>query len=197
MYEAYCRIFDRCGLDYLAGRSRERPDRRRRQPRVHGPGRQRRRPVVHCAACGYAANLERAETGRDAAAPTAASRAKPLTKVDTPQRRQHRAGQQAAQVQAAADDQDADLRGRRASRWPCWSAATTKPTKAKSAARSGRAKLELADAGSRSQQVTGAPVGFAGPVGLSSAPIWADHDVAGDAPMPSPAPTKPTSTTPA
>ena len=51
MYAAYCRIFTRCGLNYLAGGGRERADRRRRQPRVHDPGRQRRRhraalPVV-------------------------------------------------------------------------------------------------------------------------------------------------------
>ena len=37
MYEAYCRIFDRCGLPYVDRRGRERPDRRRRLARVHGP----------------------------------------------------------------------------------------------------------------------------------------------------------------
>ena len=42
MYAAYCRIFTRCGLELSAGRGRERADRRRRQPRVHDPGRKRR-----------------------------------------------------------------------------------------------------------------------------------------------------------
>ena len=37
MYEAYCRIFDRCGLPYVDRRGRERPDRRRQLARVHGP----------------------------------------------------------------------------------------------------------------------------------------------------------------
>ena len=37
MYEAYCRIFDRCGLPYVDRRGRERPDRRRHLARVHGP----------------------------------------------------------------------------------------------------------------------------------------------------------------
>ena len=50
MYAAYCRIFDHCGLDYLAVEAESGPDRRRRQPRVHGAGRQRR---------GYGAALPR------------------------------------------------------------------------------------------------------------------------------------------
>ena len=37
MYEAYCRIFDRCGIPYVDRRGRERPDRRRQLARVHGP----------------------------------------------------------------------------------------------------------------------------------------------------------------
>ena len=48
----------------ICRRGRERPDRRRRQPRVHGPGRQRRGHDRSTAQeCGYAANQERAEIG--------------------------------------------------------------------------------------------------------------------------------------
>ena len=42
----------------------------------------------------------------------------------------------------------------------------------------GGRKVELADAGGDPERVTGAPVGFAGPVGLKEQiPIWADRDV--------------------
>ena len=37
MYEAYCRVYDRCGLALRDCRGRERTDRRRRLARVHGP----------------------------------------------------------------------------------------------------------------------------------------------------------------
>ena len=83
MYAAYCRIFDRCGLDVSAGRGRERADRRRRQPRVHDPGRQRRRHACCTAAtCGYAANQEKAEIG--AARLHAAGRAAEAARARSP-----------------------------------------------------------------------------------------------------------------
>ena len=37
MYEAYCRIFDRCGIPYVIVEAESRPDRRRQLARVHGP----------------------------------------------------------------------------------------------------------------------------------------------------------------
>ena len=96
-----------------AGRGRERPDRRRRQPRVHDPGRERRgrgAPLPATAAT-------RPTWSRPRSAPATWSRPsvpqEPLKKVATPGRRDHRAGQQVPRLPAAADDQDADLRGRR------------------------------------------------------------------------------------
>jgi len=36
MYEAYCRIFDRCGLPYVIVEAESGPNRRRRLARIHG-----------------------------------------------------------------------------------------------------------------------------------------------------------------
>ncbi len=116
MYAAYCRIFDRARARLSGRRGRERADRRRRQPRVHGPGRKRRRshrPLPQVRLCRQpGAGRNRRQPVPDAAA---SRRREPQTADQARHApgRQHRAGEQAAQVQAAPDDQDADLPGRR------------------------------------------------------------------------------------
>src|SRR5581483_9651330 len=84
MYHAYCRIFDRAGLDYLAVEAESGPiggDASHEFMVLADNGED---SVVHCAKCGYAANLERAETGaRGMSKP--ADAAPPLEKVSTPQ----------------------------------------------------------------------------------------------------------------
>lgn len=179
MYDAYCRVFRRAGLEYLAVEAESGPiggDASHEFMVLADNGED---SVVHCPGCGYAANLERAEIGARAAASGGAAAPAggpaPLTKVDTP-----RVGSieqvskllgcrpaemlktliyltdgQPAAILLRGDHEANENKIRRA----LWAA-----------------KLELADADTV-QRVTGAPVGFAGPIGLK-VPLWADRDAA-------------------
>ncbi|HQU43022.1 MAG TPA: proline--tRNA ligase [Pirellulales bacterium] len=175
MYHAYCRIFDRCGLDYLAVEAESGPiggDASHEFMVLADNGED---SVVHCSACGYAANLERAEIGRRDVPPAAAP-AGPLAKVDTP-----RAGSIEAVSKMLGCRPDLMIK-------TLIYTADEKPVavlirgdheanEGKLRRVLGSAKIELA-APDVIERVTGAPVGFAGPVGLKI-PIWADYDVAG------------------
>jgi prolyl-tRNA synthetase len=175
MYAAYCRIFDRCGLDYLAVEAESGPiggDASHEFMVLADNGED---SVVHCAACGYGANLERAEIGQRAAAAATPPAEGAPKKVDTPnvgsieqvskllgcKPRQmlktliYLADGQPAAILIRGDHDANEGKVRRAL---------------------GAKKLELAPA-DIVEQVTGAPLGFAGPIGLQ-APLWADHDVA-------------------
>ena len=84
MYQAYCRIFDRCGLTYLPVEAESGPIGGDASHEFMVPSDNGEDVVVHCAACGYAANVERAETGARMAQPGGPDE-QPLAKVDTPQ----------------------------------------------------------------------------------------------------------------
>ncbi len=176
MYAAYCRIFKRCGLAYLPVEAESGPiggDASHEFMVLADNGED---SIAHCAACGYAANLERAETGtRVATDQTEAANQKPLTKVSTPnvgsieqvskllKCKPHKmiktliylADGQPVVVLVRGDHEANEGKIRRAL---------------------GAKKLELAEP-DVIEKVTGAPVGFAGPVNLQ-ANVWADHDVA-------------------
>ena len=100
MYDAYCRIFDRCGLNYLPVEAESGPIGGDASHEFMVPAENGEDTLVHCPSCGYAANLERADTGArpPPPAPDAPQR---RSKGRHAQRHEHRAGQQAAQVQAA------------------------------------------------------------------------------------------------
>ena len=134
MYKAYCRIFDRCRAELSGGGGRERADRRRRQPRVHGARRQRR---GHGAALRGVRLRGQPGEGRDRgprlhAARRAAGAAPPGGHAG---REHDRAGQP---IPRSAGRRTSS---RRSSIWPTesrsrsWSAATTRRTRAKSAGR--------------------------------------------------------------
>jgi prolyl-tRNA synthetase len=175
MYRAYCRIFDRCGLDYLAVEAESGPiggDVSHEFMVLADNGED---TVVHCAACGYAANLERADVGRREV-PAATPPSQPRTKVDTP-----RAGSIEAVSKMLGCRPDQMIK-------TLIYLADEKPVavlvRGDHEANEGKirrslraAKVELAPP-EVIEKVTGAPVGFAGPVGLAI-PIWADNDVAG------------------
>jgi prolyl-tRNA synthetase len=176
MYAAYCRIFDRCGLAYLAVEAESGPIGGDASHEFMIPADNGEDVVVHCAACGYAANLERAEIGARGATKPAAP-AQQVKMVDTPgvttieqvsKFLGCRPDQLIKTLIYVADgkpiavlvrgDQDAN------------------ENKVRRAA--GAAKLALAEP-EVIHRVTGAPVGFAGPVGLKERIlILADHDVA-------------------
>ncbi len=117
-------------------RGRERADRRRRQPRVHGPGRQRRR---HRAALQGLRLRGQPGEGRDRRAGSRAAQRAHAAAANGADAGRGTIEQvsEVPQVPAAADDQDADLRWPTASRSPSWSAAITRPTRARFAARPG------------------------------------------------------------
>ncbi|HWA96837.1 MAG TPA: proline--tRNA ligase [Pirellulales bacterium] len=173
MYDAYCRIFSRAGLKYLAVEAESGPIGGDASHEFMVLAENGEDTVVHCAACGYAANLERAETGQRAKSP--ASGSAELKKVPTPNVGSIEQVSKLLKCKPAdmlktliyvADDKPVAvlLRGDH-------EANEGKIRRALKAT-----KLELAPA-DVVQQVTGAPIGFAGPIGLKI-PLWADADVA-------------------
>ncbi len=175
MYAAYCRIFSRAGLTYLPVEAESGPIGGDASHEFMIPAENGEDVVVHCASCGYAANQERADTGtREATASEAAE--KPLTMLDTPavgtiqqvckllKCKPHQmvktliyeADGKPLAVLVRGDHEANENKVRRAIGAQTLAMATPEVT----------------------QQVTNAPVGFAGPVGLQI-PLWADFDILG------------------
>ena len=176
MYDAYCRVFERCGLEYIPVEAESGPIGGDASHEFMAPADNGEDFVVRCTGCGYAANQERADTGRAQALPSAVADAAAPQQVDTPN---------AGSIDDVSRMLDAQpdtfiktliylvdgepvgvlLRGDH----------EANEGKIRRALRG--VVVELADEATI-RQVTGAPVGFAGPVGLSCRYI-ADHDVAG------------------
>ena len=88
MYEAYCRIYDRCGLPYVIVEAESGPIGGDASHEFMVPCSTGEDRVIQCTACGYAANQERAEIGaRDGLTPKPAFGAPPFEAVDTPGKR--------------------------------------------------------------------------------------------------------------
>ncbi|MFG0335285.1 MAG: proline--tRNA ligase, partial [Maioricimonas sp. JB049] len=174
MYAAYCRIFTRCGLTYVPVEAESGPIGGDASHEFMVPSGNGEDSIVRCVTCGYAANLERAETGRTAGEIAPANDAGELQKVDTPEATSieqvsrmlgcqpeqmiktliYLADGKAVAVLIRGDHEANEGKIRRAL------AATD---------------VELADEATI-EEVTNAPVGFAGPVGIKCTVI-ADHDV--------------------
>lgn len=175
MYEAYCRIFNRCGLDYLAVEAESGPIGGDASHEFMVLAENGEDVVVHCAACQYGANLEKAETGPPIAPKGAATAAAALQTIDTPnvttiEQVSKLLGCMPAEMLKTliylADDRPLALLVR----------GDHEANEGKLRRAVGAQKLALADPDAI-QKATGAPVGFAGPVGLKI-PIWADRDAA-------------------
>lgn len=173
MYEAYCRIFTRCGLEYIPVEAESGPIGGDASHEFMIPACNGEDSIVRCGSCGYAANLERAETGRKAA-PAAAGSAT-MTSVDTPNVGSIEQVSKLLKVQPSqmiktliyqGDGQPVAvlIRG------------DHDANEGKVRRALGVKDLALADEATI-LKVTGAPVGFAGPVGLKCKLI-ADHDAA-------------------
>ena len=88
MYEAYCRIFDRCGLPYVVVEAESGPIGGDSSHEFMVPATTGEDVVIQCAACGYAANRERAEIGdRPRRRRRPDRRHPPIEAVATPDRR--------------------------------------------------------------------------------------------------------------
>ena len=175
MYNAYCRIFERCGLKYLPVEAESGPIGGDASHEFMVPASNGEDFVIHCPACSYAANQERAETGRKSVLPTPVANAPAPALVPTPD-----AGsiEQVSKLLKSSPQAfiktliyKADgkpvavlLRGDH----------TANEGKIRRAAKA--TSVELADEATI-LQVTTAPVGFAGPIGILC-PCLIDHDVA-------------------
>ena len=175
MYNAYCRIFSRCGIDYIPVEAESGPIGGDASHEFMIPAENGEDKVVFCMKSGYAANLERAETGRKAGDIATPDNPGELKKVDTPnvtsieQVSKLLGCDPARMIKTLIYSADGEpvavlLRGDH-------EANEGKIRRALAAE-----EVELADEATI-KQVTGAPVGFAGPVGLQCK-IIADHDVA-------------------
>jgi prolyl-tRNA synthetase len=176
MYDAYCRIFSRCGLPYVAVEAESGPiggdaSHEFMIPSANGEDR-----ILRDAKSGYAANIERAETGRQPAVIPSqpASEAKPLTQIATPGAGSIDAVCKVLKCkpnrmiktliyQADGKTVAALIRGDH----------EVNENKLRRAI--GATTIELADEATI-LEVTSAPVGFAGPVGIKC-PVIADHDI--------------------
>lgn len=174
MYDAYCRIFQRCGLKYIPVEAESGPIGGDASHEFMIPAENGEDRIVYCRQSGYAANLERAETGRTTPSLQAAADAAPLQKVDTPKvgsidavcgLLKCAASQMIKTLIYLADEQPVAVLVR----------GDHEANEGKIRRVLGVQNLELADEATI-QRVTGAPVGFAGPVGLGCRMI-ADHDV--------------------
>ncbi len=177
MYAAYCRIFDRCGLRYLPVEAESGPIGGDASHEFMIPAENGEDVIVHCEECGYAANLERAEIGpRGVVRPNVPLET--VAKVATPN-----AGsivqvcnllkcqpqQMIKTLIYLVDEKPVAvlLRGDH----------DANENKIRRVAKAQSIRLADPDV---IQQVTGAPVGFAGPVGMKQPiPILADEDVRG------------------
>ena len=175
MYAAYCKIFERCSLEYLPVEAESGPIGGDASHEFMIPATNGEDSVAFCPECRYAANLERAEIGVRTAVATPDTSAE-LKKVDTPD-----AGSIAAVCSMLECESETMIK-------TLIYLADEKPVvvlirgdheanENKIRRALGAESLELADP-EVIVQVTGAPVGFAGPVGLKQpVPVWADFDI--------------------
>ena len=173
MYDAYCRIFDRCGLDYVVVEAASGAMGGGVSHEFMVPSEVGNDQYVQCTGCDYAANTEKAEV------PEPEERPEPgdaeLKEVDTPGRTTI---EEVSEFLDVTPDRmiktliyDADgqavaalVRG------------DHEINETKLADAVGAEALELAS-DETIRQVTGAPTGFAGPVGLEGVKIVSDYAV--------------------
>ena len=175
MYDAYCRIFSRCGLEYLPVEAESGPIGGDASHEFMIPSGNGEDSIFRCPSCQYAANMERADTGREATVPSVSEADMlPLEEVATPkagtidQVAKSMSCEPSDVIKTLIYDVDGEtvavlLRGDH-------EANEGKIRRALNAD-----SVELAS-NATIDKVTGAPVGFAGPKGLSIKMI-ADHDV--------------------
>ena len=177
MYEAYCRIFDRCGLPYVIVEAESGPIGGDASHEFMVPCSTGEDTVIQCPACGYAANQERAEIGArpPAAAQARRRRRRPYQAVPTPGKRTIREVCDFLKVEEStsakllvylADGKPVAvlLRG------------DHEANEAKVRRAFGASTLVPADAATI-EKATGAPMGFLGPVGIKI-PLVIDRAIA-------------------
>ena len=184
MFDAYRRIFDRCGIPYLAVEAESGPIGGDASHEFMIPAETGEDEVIVSEDGSYAANVERAETGRTAPAIEVPADAPAVETVDTPGVTTIDA---VCELLAVTPEQtlktllytaDAGTENEKAVAVVLRGDHDANEGKVRRAV--GASTLGLADEATV-RRVTGAPVGFAGPVGLSSSEqggvtLLADHD---------------------
>lgn len=175
MYDAYCRIYSRCGLEYIPVEAESGPIGGDASHEFMIPAQNGEDSIVRCESCGYAANLERADTGRSQPVLAGKSSTTEVVTVETPGLGGIEAVAAFLKVETSqmiktliylADGEPVGvlLRG------------DHEANEGKLRRALGVTSIELADEATITK-VTGAPVGFAGPTSLQCRYI-VDHDVA-------------------
>ncbi len=174
---AFGRVLDRLGLEYLAAEAEIGPVSLDAGGELLVPAQRGEHLVAHCPDCGYAAGLERAEIGPLGTDPPDVPM-EPLRQVDTPNATtieqvsnmlRCKPTEMIKTLIYTADGKPIAVLVR----------GDHEASEAKVCRAIGARKVELAPP-EVIEGVTGAPVGFAGPVGLKeSLPIWADRSVQG------------------
>ncbi|MDB5351916.1 MAG: prolyl-tRNA synthetase, family [Planctomycetota bacterium] len=175
MYEAYCRIFDRCGFPYVAVEAESGPIGGDSSHEFMVPCATGEDVVVQCVESGYAANRERAEIGKIAWPAPSVADAPPFVAVPTPGRKTI---QEVCKFLKTPENQTAKLLVFLADGQPV--AALIRGDHEANEGKIRRAfkatVLEPADQAAV-EKATGAPMGFLGPVGIKI-PMVIDQSVA-------------------
>ena len=178
MYDAYGKIFSRCCLPFLAVEAESGPIGGDASHEFMIPSPNGEDQIVYCEDCGYAANTEKAEIGGGDRPADISVVLKDIAEIDTPGAHTVEQVCKFLKVKPTrliktliylADDKPVAvlIRGDH----------DANENKIRQVL--GVQKLELADPATI-EQVTGAPVGFAGPVGLKKPiPIYTDYTVMG------------------
>jgi prolyl-tRNA synthetase len=179
MYDAYVRIFDRCGLKTRVVEADTGAMGGKWSHEFMVPSESGEDGIVECGSCAYAANMERAERAAPSAAPVPPPAAAPLPEeVATPGKRT------IDEVSAFLGCAPASLvktlvYSADGSPVAVLAAGDRDVNEGKLARALGAKRVALADAAAI-EKVTGAPVGFAGPIGLR-VPVVADIGLRGAA----------------
>jgi prolyl-tRNA synthetase len=180
MYDAYCAIFSRCGLQFTPVEAESGAIGGSYSQEFMVLAETGEDAIALCDACQYAANVERAEIAAEIAAPTPQAR-HPLAQVATP-------GQTTVEAvaaylgvapQALAKTLIYQVDGRVVA---VLVRGDRQVNEAKLAKALHAGELRLADRATV-ERATGGPEGFSGPVGLTGVTILADHEVRGMGPI--------------
>ena len=176
MYEAYCRIFDRCGIPYAIVEAESGPIGGDSSHEFMVPSSTGEDTILQCPACGYSANKERAEVGAGKGTPAERDpAASPPTAVETPNRRTI---QEVSDFLKVPESSSAKLLVFLADGRPVAALirGDHEANEAKVRRAFGATTLEPADAPTI-EKATGAPMGFLGPVEIKI-PLAVDRSVA-------------------
>jgi prolyl-tRNA synthetase len=176
MYEAYCRIFDRCGVPYAIVEAESGPIGGDSSHEFMVPSSTGEDTIIQCTACGYAANKERAEVGAGSSKPVERDPSAPAySPVETPNRRTI---QEVCDFLKTPETKTAKLLVFLADGRPVAALirGDHEANEAKVRRAFGASSLVAADAATI-EKATGAPMGFLGPVEIKI-PLAVDRSVA-------------------